>query len=65
MLPCNTPTLILPYQTLMCVTAQVHITTHTPVALAPPVQQLNALHRHVTSTHPVISLMAHTGDDID
>jgi hypothetical protein len=49
----------------MCVTAQVHITTHTPVALAPPVQQLNALHRHVTSTHPVISLMAHTGDDIE
>ena len=31
----------------------------------PPLQQLNALHRHVTSTHPVVSLMTHTGDDIE
>ena len=30
-----------------------------------PMQQLNAMHRHVTITHPVISLMAHTGDDIE
>jgi len=49
----------------MCVTAHVHISMARPLALAPPVQQLNALHRHVTCTHPVISLMAHTGDDID
>ena len=48
-----------------CCTAHVHIPVHTPVALAPPMQQLNALHRHVTSTHPVVSLMTHTGDDID
>ena len=33
--------------------------------LHPPLQQLNALHRQVTITHPVISLMAHTGDDIE
>ena len=30
-----------------------------------PMQQLNTLHRHVTGTYPMISLMAHTGDDID
>ena len=35
------------------------------MALAPPMQQLNAWHRQVTCTHPVISLMAHTGDDIE
>ena len=28
-------------------------------------QQLNALYRHVTITHPVISLMTHTVDDIE
>ena len=28
-------------------------------------QQLNALHRHVTCTHPVVSLMTHTGVDIE
>ena len=28
-------------------------------------QQLNALHRHVTFTHPVIILMTRTGNDID
>ena len=33
--------------------------------LHPPLQQLNALHRHVTITHPVISLMTHTDDDIE
>ena len=49
----------------MCVTAHVHIPVHTPLALAPPMQQLNALHRQVTSTHPVISLMNYIGDDID
>ena len=49
----------------MRVSAHVHITTHTPVALAPHIQQINALNRHVTSTHPVISLMAYTGDDIE
>ena len=48
----------------MCVTAHVHIPVHTPVAHAPHIQQLNALHRHVTCTHPVVSLMTHTGDDI-
>jgi hypothetical protein len=45
----------------ICVTAHVDI----PVALAPPMQQLNALYRQVPITHPVISLVAHTGDDID
>ena len=49
----------------MCVTAQVHITTHTPLSHAPHIKQINALNRHVTSTHPVVSLMIHTGDDID
>ena len=49
----------------MCVTARVHIPVHTPVALAPHMKQINALNRHVTSTHPVVSLMTHTGDDID
>ena len=49
----------------MCVTAHVHIPVHPPVALAPPVQQLNALHRQLTCTHPEISLMTHTGDDSD
>ena len=28
-------------------------------------QQLTALHRYVTITYPVISLMANTGDDIE
>ena len=28
-------------------------------------QQLTALHRYVTITYPVISLMAYTGDDIE
>ena len=49
----------------MCVTAQVHITTHTPLSHAPHMKQINALHRHVTCTHPVISLMTHTGVDIE
>jgi len=49
------------YQNPMCVTSHVHITTHTPVALAPHIQQINALNRQVTWTHLVISLMAHTG----
>ena len=49
----------------MCLTAHVHIPVHTPVALAPPMQQLNALYRQVTITHPLISLIAHTGDDIE
>ena len=49
----------------MCVTAHVHIPVHTPVAHAPHIQQLNALHRHVTCTHPVVSLMTYTGDDPD
>ncbi len=49
----------------MCVTAQVHIPVHTPVAHAPHIQQINALNRHVTYTHPVVSLMTHTGGDID
>ena len=49
----------------MCVAGHVHITPYPPVALAPPLQQLNALHRHVTYTHPVISLMTYTGDDIE
>lgn len=49
----------------MCVTAHVHITVRTPVALARPMQRLNALHRYVTCTHPVMSLMNLTGDDID
>ena len=35
------------------------------MALAPPMKQLNALHRHVTCTHPVVSLMTYTGDDPD
>ena len=49
----------------MCVTAHVHIPVYTPVTHAPPMQQINALLRQVTSTHPVISLMAHTGVDIE
>ena len=49
----------------MCVTAHVHIPVPTPVAHAPHMKQINALNRHVTSTHPVVSLMTHTGDDID
>ena len=49
----------------MCCTARVHIPVHTPVALAPPMQQLTALHRYVICTHPVISLMTYTGDDIE
>ena len=49
----------------MCVTAHVHIPVHTLVALAPPLQQLNALHRQVTITHPVINLMTYTGDNIE
>ena len=49
----------------MCVTAQVHITTHTPLSHAPHMKQINALNRHVTCTHPVVSLMTHTGDDIE
>ena len=49
----------------ICVTAQVHIPVPTPVAHAPHMKQINALNRHVTSTHPVVSLMIHTGDDID
>ena len=36
-----------------------------PLALAAPMQQLNAWHIHVTSTHPVVSLMTHIGDDIE
>ena len=51
--------------TPMCFTSHVHITTHTPVAHAPPMQQINALNRHVTITYPVIGLMTYTGDDID
>ena len=49
----------------MCVTAQVHIPVPTPVAHATHIKQINALNRHVTSTHPVVSLMIHTGDDIE
>ena len=49
----------------ICVASHVHIRVHTPVALAPPMQQLNAMHRHVTITYPLISLMTHTGDNID
>ena len=45
---------------MVCVTAHVHIPVHTPVALAALMQQLNALYRQVTITHPVTSLMAHT-----
>ena len=51
-------------KTPMCVIGHVHIPVHTPVALAAPMQQLNALHRYVICTHPVISLMTYTGDDI-
>ena len=50
-----------PYQT-PCV---VHIPLHTPVAPAPPMQQFNEMHRHVTCTDPVISLMTYTVDDIE
>ena len=49
----------------MCVASHVHIPVHTPVALAPPLQQPNAMHRQVTCTHPVVSLMTYTGDYID
>ena len=50
----------------MCVTAHVHIPVRTPVALAPPYVKGQCIaHRQVTYAHPVISLMAHTGDDID
>ena len=49
----------------MCVASHVHISTARPLALAAPMQQLNALHRQVTGTHPVISLMNHIGDDIN
>ena len=50
-----------PYQT----PSVVHISLYIPVALAPPMQQLNAMHRHVTCTGPVISLMTYTVDDIE
>ena len=50
-----------PYQTPRVV----HIPPHTPVALAPPMQQLSAMHRHVTCTDPVFSLMTYTVDNIE
>jgi hypothetical protein len=53
-------------KTLICVTAHVHISVRTPVALAPPYVKAQCIaHGQVTYAHPVISLMNHTGDDIE
>ena len=53
-------------KTPMCATGHVYITAYPPVALAPPMQQFNALLIDICDLpHPVIILMNHTGDDIE
>ena len=49
----------------MCVTSQVHITPDTPVALATPYATAQCITQTSDLTHPVISLMTYTGDDIE
>ena len=49
----------------VCNCLSTYTRTYPPVAHAPHMKQINALNRHVTSTHPVVSLMTYTGDDPD